>query len=62
MKTELVMKTALCISAVLIAAGAWAQEAPTFSTNVNLVPLLASVHDLDQDHRIYPGMLDCNSP
>lgn len=46
-KMKLLMKTALCISVVLIAAAAWAQEEATFSTNVNLVPLLATVHDRD---------------
>ena len=30
-----------------IAAGVWAQDAPTLSVNVNVVTLLATVHDRD---------------
>jgi VWFA-related protein len=41
------MKPSLCALGFAIAAGAWAQEPPTLSVNVNVVSLLATVRDHD---------------
>jgi VWFA-related protein len=41
------MKIALPIAIFAMAAGGWAQQAPTISVNVNVVSLLVTVHDHD---------------
>lgn len=45
--SSLLIKLALHVSVMAIAASAWAQDVPTISANVNLVTLLATVHDHD---------------
>lgn len=41
------MKTAIIILSLVLAAAVCAQQAPTISVKVNLVPILATVHDAD---------------
>src|SRR5208282_3494057 len=41
------MRAATIILILVLAAAAWAQQAPTLSVGVDVVPLLATVHDRD---------------